>query len=106
MAKTIKKIQDKYGHFVTDQVEILSYMRSYYGCLYENKDHKLKKANLTEILKNKPVSKVPNIELGDLITTKELGETLKTMKHNKSPGMGGFTTEFFRSFFCVDSNIL
>ena len=98
--KTIKKIQDKCGHFVTDQAEILSYVRSYYGCLYENKDHKLKKANLTEILKNKPVSKVPNIELGDLINTKELGETLKTMKHNKSPGMDGFTTEFLKVFWC------
>ena len=61
---------------------------------FQNKDT----ITLRQAFFSQAVSKVPNIELGDLITTKELGETLKTMKHNKSPGMDGFTTRIFKGF--------
>ena len=50
-------------------------------------------------MKKQTISYVPKIELGDLITTKELRETLKTIKHNKSPGMDGFRTEFLNVFW-------
>ena len=39
-------------------------------------------------------------KLGEILCT-ELGKALKTMKNNKTPGLDGFTVEFFK-FFWID----
>ena len=74
-------------------------MLSYNGSLYKDKAHQFEIESFREILKNRTVSKVSDTELGELITTKELGETLKIMKHKKSLGMSGVTTEFLKVFW-------
>ena len=34
-----------------------------------------------------------------LLTYKEITDTLRKMKHDKSPGISGFTAEFFKVFW-------
>ena len=83
---------------MTEQKQILTYIGTYYGNLFANKDARLDDVNLTELLKHANVRKVTDYELGDLITTSELGQVLKAMKHTKTPGMDGITTEFLKNF--------
>ena len=84
---------------MNDQKEILAYIKLYYENLFANKDTSLEDVNLAEILKKANIRTASNHELGNLITTTELGQVLKAMKPNKTPGMDGITTEFLKCFW-------
>ena len=55
--------------------------------------------NLIELLKISTDIKIRYRNLGDPITIKEIRQVLKRMKSNKSPGIDGFTSEFFKVFY-------
>ena len=55
--------------------------------------------NLIELLKKSTDIKIRDSNLGDPITVKEIGQVLKRMKNNKSPGIDDFTSEFFKVFY-------
>ena len=74
MEKTVKKLQDRNGHYITEQREILEYMKNYYENLFSNKDDLLEFVNLKEILRNASLQKITDNKLGDLISTLELSE--------------------------------
>ena len=80
LEKTIKKVKNDQGHYLTEQAEILKYIKNYYQHLFENKDE-------------------TDHELGHPICASELSEVLKKMKHNKTPGMDGLTFEFLKVFW-------
>ena len=84
---------------MNDQKEILAYVKIYYENLFANKDSFLEDVNLAELLKKANIRTASDHELGNLITTPELGQVLKAMKHNKTPGMDGITTEFLKFFW-------
>ena len=86
------------GKILNDQKEILAYIKIYYENLFANKDSFLEDVNLAELLKKANMRTASDHELGNLITTPELGQVLKAMKHNKTPGMDGITTEFLKCF--------
>ena len=77
----------------------MKYIKNYYQHLFENKDGTLEKVNLKELLKTCNINKVTDYELGQSICTSELSEVLRKMKHNKTPGMDGLTSEFLKVFW-------
>ena len=101
MDKTIKKVKTTNGHYLIEQGEILKYVEKFYKDLFSNKDNDLENVDLNELLKDCQVEKVNDHTLGKakLISTLELSEVLKKMKHNKSPGMDGITCEFLNVFW-------
>ena len=98
LEKTVKRVQDKDGQFITEQKNILEYIKNIYENLFSNKDDTLENVSLKEILKNANLHKVSDNKLGDPISTLELSEVLKK-KHNKTPGMDGITSEFLKVFW-------
>ena len=84
---------------LNDQKEILAYIKIYSENLFANKDSFLEDVNLAELLKKANIRTASDHELGNLITTPELGQVLKAMKHNKTPGMDGITTEILKFFW-------
>ena len=59
----------------------------------------LKMLILNELLKGCQVEKVNAHTLGKTISTLQLSEVLKKIKHNKSLGMDGITCEFLKVFW-------
>ena len=99
LEKTIKKLKTQDGKILNDQKEILAYIKIYYENLFANKDSFLEDVNLAELLEKANIRTASDHELGNLITTPELGQVLKAMKHNKIPGMDGITTKFLIFFW-------
>ena len=98
LEKTVKRVQDRDGQFITEQKDILEYIKTFYENLFSNKDDTLENVSLKEILKNANLHKVSDNKLGDPISTLELSEVLKNTKHNKTPGMDGITSKFLKVF--------
>ena len=95
LEKTIKKLKTQDGKILNDQKEILAYIKIYYENLFANKDSFFEDVSLAELLKKANIRTASDHELGNL-TTPELGQVLKAMKHNKTPGMDGVTTKFLK----------
>ena len=98
--KTIRNIILQNGKMIFEQNEILNEVKNYYQNLFKSRDDKLDDINLETVIPNmKPAGKM-DPHLGDQISISELGEILKNMKHNKSPGIDGITAEFLKVFWC------
>ena len=82
---------------MTDQFEILNHIREYYVNLFDEKGSM--DVNLIKLLKKSMDIKICDSNLGNPITVKEIGQVLKRMKNNKSPGIDGFTSELFKVFY-------
>ena len=54
---------------------------------------------MKELLKTYNINKVTDHDLGQSICASELSEVLRKMKHNKTPGMDGLTSEFLKVFW-------
>ena len=97
--KTIKKVKKPDGQYIIDQKEILSHVRDYYENLFSSKDHSLQETDWQTTLKDYKIHKIADYELGQLLTEVELGKVLQGMKHNKTPGIDGITSEFLKVFW-------
>ena len=73
LEKTIKKLKTQDGKILNDQKEILAYIKIYYENLFANKDSFLEDVNLAELLEKANIRTASDHELGNLITTPELG---------------------------------
>ena len=101
-SKTISQVEKEDGSVITNQTEILQEIENYYKKLYENKDDTLENVDLEEYMKDTNMPKLPNQEskkLEGVLTYKEISEVLLKMKPDKSPGITGFTAEFFKVFW-------
>ena len=101
--KTIRKISLDNGEVLTDQSKILSQIKEFYSVLFRNKDSDLQDVDLSEVIKNDGVirlTKTQAMSLEGPVTLSELGNALKSMKSNKTPGIDGFPSEFFKVFWC------
>ena len=70
--------------------------------LYENKYDLLDNVDLKEYMKDIDMTKLTDQEsekLEGLLTYREISEVLFNMKPDKSPGITGFTAEFFKVFW-------
>ena len=96
--KTIKKVCNDKNKIITDQKEILSTIHSYYSNLFKNRDAELKKADIDDLFKNENIQKLTEnqrLSIEGKLTITEIGKALKNMKNEKTPGLDGFSAEFF-----------
>ena len=72
--------------------------------MFENKDGKLEKNDIPveQYMNDSNMTKLKNEEantIEGLLTYKEISDILYNMKHDKSPGLSGFSAEFFKVFW-------
>ena len=96
MDKVITKLVDTNGEEYNNSTDILNLQKKYYNDLYKDE------INIDDVPINDLIGenscKLDNEESNSLegeITYEELANALKNMKNSKSPGMDGFTAEFF-----------
>ena len=95
--KNMSEIKVDENTTLTKQPEILEAMRAFYKNLYtkrENPSH----TDLNLILNTTQLTEHEKTSLECLISKEELDRALSQMKNNKSPGMNGFSPEFFKKF--------
>ena len=103
MDKVITKLVDANGNEYYNSVDILNLQKQYYHNLYKEDNNVIDDVPLNEVIGDN-TCKLNEDESNSLegeITCSELANALKNMKNSKSPGMDGFTVEFFK-FFWVD----
>lgn len=99
--KTIKKVCNEKNKIKLDQKEILSAIHWYYSNLFKHRDAELKKVNIDDPFKNQNVQKLTENQRRSIegqVTITKIGNALKTVKNEKTPGLDSFSAEFFK--FC------
>ena len=100
--KTIKRVCTDKNNIITDQKNILVSLQNYYDELFKNRDAELKQLDIDDLFKNENITKLSDKEKNSIegkLTLKEVASALKNMKNDKSPGLDGFTSEFFKFFW-------
>ena len=98
--KNINEIKINETTTVTDQEAILSELKTFYENLYAEKQIE----KTTNYFPNTTTNKLTDYEkklIEGPITKEELDNALQKMKNNKSPGLDGFSPEFFKRFWPV-----
>ena len=99
--KTIKKITSQNGKIINNQRDILNQVKCFYADLFSCKDKDEDYLNdLNNTLPNsKKFSPQESEGMNGPLTITELSNVLKSMKHNKTPGLDGFPAEFYSVFW-------
>ena len=103
--KYIKKVVTVNGKEITSPKEILQEEVSFYSDLYSSKLDKFDKATMEKFLKTDSIPKLNNDDKSfceEKLTISDLTKACKildSMANNKSPGVDGFTTEFYKCFW-------
>ena len=100
--KTIKKLKVENGTNIYDQKLILKEIKNFYEKLFAQQNSQNKELNLRSAIENYSLpqlneSDVEKLE-GKLMLT-EISEALMRMKNEKSPGIDGFPSEFYKIFW-------
>ena len=106
--KTIKKIQNPDGKIITDQKEILSTIKLFYEKLFSD-SNKSDNETIDENISRLDITTLTPSQVKELegpLTEKEIAETLKNMKNNKTPGIDGFPADFFKVFWSKLKNYI
>ena len=102
LSKTIKRLKKPNGNYSTLQNEILDSISQYYKTLFKANDQNFQGYHLADILGQYSINKLNTTEANALegaLTKNELGNALKHMKHNKTPGIDGFPSKFYKIFW-------
>ena len=95
----INKIRNEKGEDTTDNAEIQRIIRDYSEQLYGNKMDNLEKMDRFLEKFNLPSLNQEEIEImNNPITSTEMEAVIKSLPKNKSPGLDGFTGEFYQTF--------
>ena len=95
----INKIRNEKGEITMDTKEIKSILRDYYKQLYANKIENLEEMDKFLEKHNLPRLNQEEIEnINRPSTSTEIETVIKNLPTNKSPGMDGFTGEFYQTF--------
>ena len=106
-SKVIHKLIDEDGDEFTETPDILKCQTNFYKDLYNQVNSEDNISIYSELGEND--SKLSDQEAQDLegeVSYSELGFVLKKMKNNKSPGLDGFTVEFFKFFWVHDGQFI
>ena len=102
VSKTITNLELSNGTKINKQEDILAETKSFYENLYKSKDDDLEDIALEEYMKEIKMTKLSKEQANNiegLLTYKEISNSLHQMKSAKSPGISGFTAEFFKTFW-------
>lgn len=102
VSKVIPKLILNDGHEITNTKGILQEQTTFYSDLYSNKVLYLDTNLQTDTFKSLNGVKLPDHQsnkLEEKLSYTEITRCLKLMKNNKSPGLDGFTVEFFQFFW-------
>ena len=86
------------GTILNKQSEILSETENCYKNLYTSKDDILNNIDIQEYIEQQSMDTLTDYQankLEGLLNLSEISLTLKSMKSGKSPGISGFSVEFF-----------
>ena len=99
-ANCITCLKDADGVSHHSDAEILKIAKSYYEHLYKSNPSQEDDIDLflESLPKEKIINDTQSLQCEGLITFEECTVALKKMKHNKSPGLDGITTEFYQAF--------
>ena len=102
VSKSMPKLEMTDGTILYKQSEILNETENYYKNLYTSKDNILDNIDLEEYIGQQGMNKLTENEankLEGILTLPEISFTLKSMNSEKSPGLSGFSAEFFKVFW-------
>ena len=102
VSKTMPKLERTDGTILNKQSEILSETENYYKNLYTSKDDILDNIDIQEYIEQQSMNTLTENQankLEGLLNLSEITLTLKSMKSGKSPGLSGFSAEFFKVFW-------
>ena len=95
----INKTRNENGEITTDNTEIQRNIKDYYQQLYANKMDNLEEMDKFSEKYNFPKLNQEEIEnLNRPITSTEIETVIRNLPTNKSPGLDGFTAEFYQKF--------
>ena len=95
----MNKIRNEKGEVTTDKAEIQRIIRDYYEQLYGNKMDNLGEMHRFLEKFNLPSLNQEEMEImNNTITSTEMEAVIKNLPKNKSPGLDGFTGEFYQTF--------
>ena len=99
--KTMQQLQKDDGTVLIDQEIILKETELFYKNLYSSRETELENINLNKYVGHsmKKITDEQAEKLEGLLTLHEISNTLKNMKNGKSPGLSGFSAEFFKVFW-------
>lgn len=101
VSKMINKIENE-GQIITDQKEILKETELFYKKLYTSVDENDENIDIEKYIDQNDVIKLTDTEsdsLEGLLNFNEISNTLYNMKNDKSPGLSGYSAEFFKTFW-------
>ena len=106
--KIIPKLINDRGDEIVDQFEILNEQKLFYEKLYTSSDPVIAQEHEDIFFdsKNPYINKLSDeqkLKIEGKLDKFECLNSLKNMKNGKSPGLDGFTTEFYK-FFWIDLN--
>ena len=105
VSKSMTKLITNNGNHITDQTGIIEEVKLFYKNLYSKKDTlDINLDNITNTQTFKKLSDIDKMSLEKELSVQECLDSLKRMKDNKSPGLSGFTVEFFK-FFWIDIGV-
>ena len=97
--KNMSTLETDNGQIINNQTKIKEEVQLFYGNLYKSKEHCTTNVNLSTTIVGPRLTQVEREQTEGLISVEEAGKILKQMKNGKSPGLDGFTTEFFKFFW-------
>ena len=95
--KSINEIRISETEVITDQAQILKNLESFYKTLYSRPEDT--NDDLEIDLEPTKITEQEKIELDRPLDKSELDTALTQMKNNKSPGLDGYSPEFFKAFW-------
>ena len=100
--KSIQELKIENGNIITDAKEILEEQKNFYKNLYSKKEDSDDSITIDEALQDCNYSILSQFEKESIegeITYDEIVRVLKRSKNNKSPGLDGYTNEFYKFFW-------
>jgi hypothetical protein len=101
--KVISKLILDNGIKITNEDDILTQQKIFYEALYTSKGTVVSDNHFILLDENNPFIKKLNLEKSEALESElnpeEMFVALKIMKNGKSPGLDGFTTEFYKKFW-------
>ena len=69
--------------------------KAFYENLYKSREHEMLNIDLSTIVTGPTLNQEESDSVEGFISVEEAGKELKKMKNGKSPGLDGYTAEFF-----------